>query len=476
MTGQALWQAEDVVRAVRGSSLHEQSWQASGVSIDSRTVVPGDLFVAIKGPAQDGHDYVAAAFANGAAAAIVSRQPAQAPSGAPLVFVEDTLEALRELGRAGRERTKAKIIAVTGSVGKTSSKEMLRLCLSAVGHAYANPGSLNNHWGLPLSLANLPPEADFGVFELGMNHAGELSDLSRLARPHVALITTVEAAHLEFFANVEAIADAKAEIFEGMEANGAAILNRDNPHYARLAAAAKNCGVKKILSFGHDDKADARLAAYAASPEGGKIDAVLSGTKIHYTLGAAGKHLALNSLGVLLACTAAGANAEACAMTLARYSPPKGRGVVQTIMLSDGMLTLIDDSYNANPASVRASIGVLASRAPAKSGRRILVLGDMRELGKTSSALHAALAENIIAANIDLVFCCGAMMRHLYEALPEKLRGGFAPDSAILAPLVADAVRGGDIVTVKGSNSMNMPAVIAAIKTLGIDPQQKKAV
>ena len=476
MTKLPLWQAEDVVRAVRGRCLHEQSWSADGVSIDSRTTEPGDLFIALQGPAHDGHDHVAAAFAAGASAALVSRQPMQVPPDAPLIFVDDTFLALQALGRAGRDRAQGTIIAVTGSVGKTSTKEMLRLALGAVGKTHANRGSLNNHWGLPLTLACLPPDANYGVLEMGMNHAGELEELSALARPDIAVITTVEAAHLEFFASTEAIADAKAEIFEGMSESGVAILNRDNPHYASLVAAAKGRGIKKIMSFSKEGKADAALVDCAVTPEGSAVNAVIAGHPVHYALKARGMHLVQNSLAALLTSFAASGKAEECAAALAHYQPPKGRGVSQSVALPDGeSFTLIDESYNASPAAVRAVIGVLATIVPARSGRRLLVLGDMRELGPTASALHAELAPAILAAKVSLVFCCGEMMRNLYDALPQALRGGYVPDSASLAPLVAQVIRADDVVTVKGSNSLKLSLVIDALKSLNVATPQKIA-
>jgi UDP-N-acetylmuramoyl-tripeptide--D-alanyl-D-alanine ligase len=474
MTEKILWRAEDVVRTVRGSSLHEQGWTAQGVSIDSRTTTSGDLFIALKGPTHDGHDHVGAAFAAGAAAALVSRQPTQVPPGAPLIFVEDTMAALQALGHAGRARARGKIIAVTGSVGKTSTKEMLRLSLGAIGQTFANPGSYNNHWGVPLSLANLPPDAEYGVFELGMNHAGELAILSAMTKPDIAIITNIEAVHLEFFASTEAIADAKAEIFQGMNESGVAILNRDNPHYGRLAEAAKRRGLKKILSFGRDSKADARLIDCAVTREGCAVNAVISGYNIHYSIGSPGAHLVLNSLGALLAASAATKNIDASAAALAHYKPPKGRGVCLKITLEEGgMFTLLDESYNASPASMRAAIGILAQMIPAAGGRRLLVLGDMRELGASSRDFHTGLAADIIAAKIDSVFCCGEMMRHLYDILPEALRGAHTADSATLAPLIAQAVRADDVVTVKGSLSMNMNHIVTTLKALeSISPRK----
>ena len=476
MTIESLWQAEEVLRAVRGRGLHEQTWHARGVSIDSRTVMRGDLFIALKGPIHDGHDHVAAAFAAGASAALVSRQPSQVTSDAPLIFVDDTLVALQQLGRAGRARAKGKIIAVTGSVGKTSTKEMLRVALGAAGHTYANQGSYNNHWGVPLSLASLPADADYGVFEMGMNHAGELTELSALASPHIVLITTIEAVHLEFFPSLDAIADAKAEIFQGMSEDGIVILNRDNGYFPRLATAAKNRGIKKIMSFGRDSKSDARLVDCAVTVEGCAVNATVNGYNIHYSIGAPGLHLVQNSLGALLTATIASGKPDACAGALANYKPPKGRGVTQQVSLGDGgAFTLIDESYNASPASVRAAIRVLAQIAPAAGAKRILVLGDMRELGATSPALHAELAGAIAEAKIDKVYCCGAMMKHLYDALPEAMRGAHTDDSAALAPLVAQNVHAGEVVSVKGSNSMKLSLVIDALKALDTTAPRKIA-
>ena len=427
MTTHVTWTAVDVVNAAHGHCLHEQTWQAHGVAIDSRTLQPGDLFIALQGPTHDAHEYVAQAFAAGCSAAIVARQPSQVPAGSPLIFVDDTFKALERMGQAGRQRAQGRILAVTGSVGKTSSKEMLRLMLSAVGPTYANEGSLNNHWGVPLSLARLPTDAHFGIFELGMNHAGELGPLSKMVQPDVALITTIEAVHLEFFSKVEDIADAKAEIFQGVKPDGTVVLNRDNPHYARLASVAKSLGLKTILTFGHESKNDARLLTYTATANGCHVKADIKGRIIEYSLGAAGLHSALNSLGTLLAASAAGGEFDACVAALAQYHPPQGRGLIQTIELTNGIITLIDESYNASPVAVRASINVLAQLIPStSSGRRLMVLGDMKELGTLSPTLHRELVQDLMSHKIDRVFCCGEMMAHLYNALPESMRGGYA--------------------------------------------------
>lgn len=461
------WSVDDVLRAVCGKLLHPQDWTAHGVSIDSRTVSKGDLFIAIKGDAFDGHDFVRAAIDAGACAAIVSRQPSQVPPDAPLIFVEDTMEALQALGQAGRARAKAKIIAVTGSVGKTSTKEQLRLMLGAVDDTFANEGSLNNHWGVPLTLARLPQDAKYAVIEIGMNHAGELGPLSKSVAPHVALITNVEAVHLEFFETTEAIANAKAEIFEGMDSKGVAVLNHDNPHFARLAAIARAHGIKKILSFGRDAKSDAKLLSLTPEEASCTVQATLMGKPITYTVGAAGAHFAFNALGALLGCSALGADTDLCAQALAAYRQPNRRGSRQCVTRPDGgTITLIDETFNASPVATQAAIDVLGQTSlPSNTGRRIAVLGDMRELGPEGPALHADLADALLRNQIHQVYCCGELMSHLYNAIPPEMRGGFAMTSSELAPLVAADVHSGDVVMVKGSKSMHMEYVVQAVST-----------
>jgi len=472
------WQAQDVLRAVRGQSLHPQDWTARGVSIDSRTTHPGDLFVAIKGDALDGHAYVHKAVEAGACAALVAKRPPQVPPDFPLIAVEDTFTALQDLGRVGRARSHAKIVAVTGSVGKTSSKEQLRLMLGSVKDTYATEGSLNNHWGVPLSLSRLPQDFGYGIFEIGMNHAGELSPLAREVLPHVALITNVEAVHLENFPSVEAIADAKAEIFLGMDPAGIAVINRDNPHFARLLAAARTQGLKKVLGFGRDPKSDGRLLKLTMDDEGSTIEAVILGEKITFRLAAPGAHLAFNALGTLLACAAANADIELCAEALSAYRPPQGRGTRQTIALSSGgSFTLIDETYNASPIATQAALALLGQTTLPPGGRRIAVLGDMRELGPTSPALHAGLAQKLVENKIDIVHCCGDMMMHLHAALPASMRGCHMPDSESLAPLVRESVQAGDAVLVKGSHSMHMEIITGALRALAAesDPARRCA-
>jgi UDP-N-acetylmuramoyl-tripeptide--D-alanyl-D-alanine ligase len=462
-----LWHGHDVALCTRGAvpPPSTQNWAATGVSIDSRTVTKGDLFIALKGPAHDGHDHVAAALRAGAMAALVSHIPANLPPNAQLVIVQDTFIGLQDLGRRARARAQGKIIAVTGSVGKTGSKEQLRTMLTACGNVAASQGSFNNHWGVPLSLALLPETAHFGVFELGMNHAGELQDLSRQVQPHVALITNVEAVHLEFFASVAAIADAKAEIFMGMNAASTAVLNRDNPHYARLVGHARTQGIQNILSFGSTVGVDAQLLDYTAEAESGFIQAQIFGKPLRFRIGAAGLHYAFNALGTLLAAHAAGADMATCAAALAAYHPPSGRGARQTIPLPQGgMITLIDESYNASPVATRAAIQTLGQTTPSKNGRRIAVLGDMRELGATAPQLHADLATPLSEAKIDQLYCCGHIIEGLFATVPSAMRGAYASDSKTLAPKVAAALRDGDVVLVKGSKSVHMELIITALQ------------
>jgi UDP-N-acetylmuramoyl-tripeptide--D-alanyl-D-alanine ligase len=459
-----LWTAEDAARATHGSI--GVSWAASGISIDSRSLSPGDLFVALLGPKFDAHDFVADAIGRGAAAAMVSRAPQGGGADSPLLVVEDTLEALVDLGRAARDRTGARVIGVTGSVGKTSVKEALKLVLSAQADTVASEGSLNNHWGVPLSLARVPRNAAFAIVEMGMNHPGEIAPLARMASPDVAVVTTVEAVHKAHFASVEAIADAKAEIFSGLRPGGAAVLNRDNAHYARLAGAARRAGAGRLVTFGRHADAEVRLVAAEPDSEGSHVHVRWAGGTLDFLLSVPGNHWIMNSLCVLAAVAAAGADVPAAAAMLRHFAPPKGRGQSHLIQLAGGVLHLIDDSYNASPVSVAASLDVLGRALPGPGGRRIAVLGDMLELGDDSAALHAALAGPLRQHGIDLVFTAGPMMAHLFAALPAAMRGGHAADSLALAPLVAAAARPSDIVSVKGSAGSRMNVVVRALTAL----------
>jgi len=464
-----LWSAAEAAQATGGRSTRD--WRADGVSIDSRSVKRDELFVALKGPNFDGHDYVAAALKAGAAAALVQRVPTGLPADAPLLVVEDTMAGLEALGQAARRRSAATFLAVTGSVGKTGTKEMLRLALGAGGVTYASAGNLNNQWGVPLSLANMARDCAYAVFELGMNHPGEIGPLSRQVRPKVAIVTTVEPAHLEFFPSVEAIADAKAEIFEGMDADGIAILNRDNPHFRRLAKSATERGVGRVVSFGRHAEAQARLVDSTLGAAASRIAADILGEQVDYRLQMPGLHWALNSLAVLAAAKCVGVDLAAAAAALAALQPLKGRGQRVKIPVVGGSIELIDESYNASPAAMRAAFQVLAQTRPGSGGRRVAVLGDMRELGETARLLHADLAPELKAARADLVFTCGPLMEWLHVSLPEGIRAVHAPDSRALVAPVVDAVRAGDVVLVKGSLGSRMAPIVEALRALADTPR-----
>ncbi|HUJ99342.1 MAG TPA: UDP-N-acetylmuramoylalanyl-D-glutamyl-2,6-diaminopimelate--D-alanyl-D-alanine ligase [Stellaceae bacterium] len=453
-----LWTAAEAVAATGGRATRE--WLASGVSIDSRSVAPGDLFIALAGPKFDGHDFVAAALAKGAAAALVARMPPGADANAPLLLVADTMAALEELGRASRRRCAAQIIGVTGSVGKTGTKEALKRALERQGAAFASAGSLNNQWGVPLSLARMPRETRWGIVEMGMNHPGEIDALSRLVRPDVAVITTIEPAHLGFFPSVAAIADAKAEIFVGMEQSGAAVLNRDNVYFARLAEAARARGITRILGFGTHPDATVKLIDSHLYATASAVTASVMGEIVDYCIAIPGQHWVMNSLAVLGAVKAAGGDVGIAAAAMSSLQPLDGRGRRHRIATGEGSAELIDESYNASPASMRAALAVLGTMIPGKGGRRIAVLGDMLELGDDAERLHAELAQPIIDAGVALVFTVGPNMRALYDALPKRLRGGHAATSAEMAEIVARRLRPGDIATVKGSFGSRMAEVV----------------
>jgi UDP-N-acetylmuramoyl-tripeptide--D-alanyl-D-alanine ligase len=464
MTPRALWDVAAMAAAmgaVRQGSLPQS---VCGLSIDSRTIAPAEAFFAIA-DRRDGHDFVAAALAAGAALAVVAAdRRGQFSEDAPLLVVPDVLAGLRDLAAAARARTHAKIVGVTGSVGKTSTKEALRLALSSDGETHASIASYNNHWGVPLSLARCPAGARYAVLEMGMSHAGEIAPLSRLARPHVAAITTIAPVHLEFFGSLDKIADAKAEIFLGLEAGGAALINRDIAQFNRLKRRAMEAGAARIVSFGEHAKADARLVKCALHPLCSTVVAQIFGTELTYKVGAPGRHLVDNSLAVLAAAVLVGADLALAALALSGLKAVAGRGSTIEIELPGGSAVVIDESYNANPASVAAALALLRQARIGPQGRRIAVLGDMLELGSKGPTLHRSLAKHIAAQEIDLVFCCGPLMRNLWQALPASRRGGYAEDAAALEACVLTAVRAGDVVTVKGSLGSRMAPIVAALQ------------
>ena len=448
----------------------------SGISIDTRTITHGELFVALKGDNRDGHDFINAALSAGAGAALVHEWPEEVPGDAPLLVVEDTMKALEALGHAGRARTGAKVIAVTGSVGKTSTKDMLRAMLAGQGATHAAEKSYNNHWGVPLTLARMPAETQYAVIEIGMNHPGEITPLSQMAKPDVAIITTVEAVHLEAFDSVEQIADAKAEIFAGLSPNGLAILNSDNRHFDRLAAQ----NPAPVLRFG--ETGDLRLISAEIVDTATILKAEIDGHPVVVKIGAPGRHFARNALAALGAVEAVGADLARAALTLATWSPPGGRGQRQKLQLGpggiDGEVTLIDDSYNANPASVRAALEVLSAARTTdnvgrhEKGRRIAFLGDMLELGPSEDRMHADLVDAL--DGIDIVHCCGPLMRHLHNALPPEKRGLWAQDAAALAKRAPRLLDAGDVCMVKGSLGSAMRHVVGAVQSLGAPPASEE--
>lgn len=468
-----LWTSKAADAATGGQS--SASWTASGVSIDSRTLAEGDLFVALQ-DARDGHDFVAAAFEAGASAALVERRPEGVGEDSPLLVTLNVLKALEKLGAAARARTDAKIVGVTGSVGKTGVKEMLRACLSPSGATHAPEKSYNNHWGVPLTLARMPSATRYAAIEMGMNHRGEIAPLSRLTRPDAAIITTIAPVHMAAFGSEIDIAYAKSEILQGLKPGGAAILNRDIPHFARLRDVARTRG-QKVISFGASDASDVRLVSVRVVDRSTVVKASLHGRELMFKIGAPGRHLAMNALSALAAVDAIGADLGRATLALSAWTAPEGRGSRWRISLGadgiDGHIELIDESYNANPTSARAALEVLGA-APAidgvgriTKGRRIAFLGDMLELGPDERAMHAAIADADEMAQVDLIYCCGPLMKSLHEALPKAKRGEWFENSAELAAHVRRALDAGDVAMVKGSLGSRMALVVEAIRRIG---------
>jgi len=457
------WGTHEVVKAVGGKCPGQ--WMATSVSIDTRTMETGALYIAIKGEKMDGHAFVADAIAKGAVAAIVS-QPIDGVGAEHLVIVKDTEVALQDLGIAARARSSAQFVGVTGSVGKTGCKEMLAAALSSNGKTFATKGNLNNHLGVPLSLVNMPLDTQYAVIEMGMNHPGEIARLSHWAKPDVSIITTVDAVHIEFFDSVEGIADEKATIFDGMGGKGVAILNADNPHYERLSAYGVKKELDRIISFGSAQSALSRMLSYQIEDMHSIVEATVAGTHISYRIGTIGKHWALMSVAVLSAIDALKADLAKAAASLAAFTEPKGRGQIKKLAVKGGHLRLIDDSYNASPVSMKGAIEkvVELKQASKEPVRTVVILGDMLELGERSKDLHVGLVPTLVNNQIDLVFAAGAFMHHLYEALPESMRGAYSENSRELAPKVVSALQGRDLVLVKGSRGSRMDIVVDAVE------------
>ena len=458
-----LWTSNDA--AIATGAAETADWCADGVSIDTRTLKKGDLFIALRGPKYDGHHFVAEAIDKGAAAAIVDRKPAKLSRNTPILLVEDTLKALRNLGQYARRKTSAKIIAVTGSVGKTGTKDALFHVLSGQGKTTASLASHNNHFGVPLSLARMNADDKFGIFEIGMSQKGEIASLSKLVLPHIAIITTIEAAHIEFFKSLEEIADAKGEIFQGLDKNGTAILNLDNPHFTRLRKSASQQKIKNIISFGSKSTANAKIISSTISNEGSNNEATIFGRRIRYWLNLPGTHHITNSLAVLATIHALDVNLESAAKTLGEIQALPGRGRHHKLLLPSGTFTLIDESYNANPASMKAAIKTLGSIQIAFQGRRIAVLGDMKELGRESKKFHADLGSYLVKNGIDRVYATGNDIRAMFDELPKTIQGKFSSCIEIVLESLLEELCTGDVVMVKGSFTSGMRHVASVLRS-----------
>ncbi|MBV7409351.1 UDP-N-acetylmuramoyl-tripeptide--D-alanyl-D-alanine ligase [Maritimibacter sp. DP1N21-5] len=468
----SLWTAAEAAHATGGQAVG--NWSVSGVSIDTRTLAAGDLFVALK-DARDGHDFVAQALSRGAGAALVSRIPEGVKSDAPLLIVDDVLQALERLGAAGRKRVQGRVVAVTGSVGKTSTKEMLRTVLGRQGRCHAAEASYNNHWGVPLTLARMPVETDFAVIEIGMNHPGEIAPLARLARPNVAIVTTVAAAHLEAFENVEGIAREKASIFDGLEPAGVAIVNGDLDVSPLLVARAiERAG--RFETFGERGGNTLCLTHVNLTGEATVLQARIGGIDHLIRLSTSGRHFAMNALAVLGAVRALGGDVTLAARDLALWGPPSGRGTREEVLLDPVehyAITLIDDAFNANPTSVAAALEVLAATPPTDGigrvarGRRLAILGDMLELGPDETAMHRDLADLSHFDDIDVVHCVGTRMRALWERLPADQQGQWTETAEAMAAEVRHLIDAGDVLLIKGSKGSYVSRVVDAVRKLG---------
>ena len=467
----SLWTSADAALATGGDST--TVWNAQGVSIDTRTIKPGDLFVALT-DIRDGHDFVAQALDKGAAAALVTHRPADVGTNAPLLIVPDVLAALEDLGRAARARTTGRIAAITGSVGKTSVKEMLRTVLSRQGNCHAAEASYNNHWGVPLTLARMPADCDYAVIEIGMSNPGEITPLSQMAQPHVAMVTTVAAAHLASFDNLAGIAVEKACIMDGLLPRGIAVLNGDIDTSQILQDHAAEMRIKKTL-FG-EQNGDWTVKDVRLKGDVTIINASHADQHYLFKLSVPGRHFAMNAVGVLAVTDALGADPVAASLDIARWVPPAGRGtreVIVTDAANEENLELLDDAFNANPTSLTASLEVLGAAKPTDNvgrivkGRKIAILGDMLELGADAVQMHQDIADCAFIQEIDLVHCAGPLMHHLWQALPDEKRGQWAETAQDLVRQTARLVDAGDVVLVKGSKGSNISLVVDAIRKLG---------
>jgi UDP-N-acetylmuramoyl-tripeptide--D-alanyl-D-alanine ligase len=459
-----LWTGSELAEAMHGRPVNQMPQAVTGISIDSRTLKPGDAFFAIKGDNFDGHDFATAAAAAGASVLVISenRLPALGRLTIPLMVVTDVLQALCELGITARARTAAKIIGVTGSAGKTTTKEALRHVLGQTGSVHASAASFNNHWGVPLTLARMPRDTEFGVFEIGMNHAGEITPLTRMVRPDIAIITLIAAAHLGHFKDLNEIARAKAEIFEGVVDGGHALINRDDAKFPLLEKLAKKAGVGHVHGYGEHERAKVRLLNAECLDDGSAITARVFGEEITAKIGVPGRHVVQNMLAVLGAASLAGADMTRVVGALATLNAEKGRGERHILKAGSGAFTLIDESYNANPASMRAALDVLAASPIEGKGRRIAVLGDMLELGSHSKELHEALAEPVRAAKVDRLYLAGAEIKPLADAVPNDIHCEYEKSADVLIDSLLAVAQPGDVIMVKSSNGIGFSRIVKA--------------
>ena len=451
-----LW-TSDAIATATGGTVHG-SFRADGVTFDSREVMPGDLFIALKGEATDGHRFVNGAKDKGAAGFLVSE-----PVEAPHVLVADTTEALNALGAAARARSAATIVGITGSVGKTGTKEALKAALDrfAPGEVHASVKSYNNHTGVPLSLARMPADARFGIFEMGMNHAGELAALTRLVRPHVALVTWIASAHREYFDSDAAIADAKGEIFQGLVESGTAIIPFDSEHRDRLIGHSLG---SPFVTFGEGEGADVRALRHALHPDCTTVTADVQGETLTFKIGMPGRHWLNNALGVLAAVKAVGGDLGLAGLALAEMNGLPGRGRRFRVDRDGGQAVVIDESYNANPASMAAALGVLGGTTPAARGRRLAVLGSMKELGKDSSRFHADLAPAVVGAGVERAILVGSETQPLADALRRQIKVEQVDDAAAAIAAVERTLGRDDVLLVKGSNSVGLGRLVAHLQ------------
>lgn len=455
-----------------------ESWEGRDVSIDSRTLEPGNVFIALKGEQFDGHNFLEQAFAQGASAAVISQDIPSDLSKYPFIKVKDTMEALNALGQWSRSQTTAKIIGITGSVGKTTCKEMLGHILASYGETISSPASYNNHYGVPFSLTKLNPSTEFGIFEIGMNHPGEISPLSKMVKPDIAIITRIAQAHIGQMGSLNAIAQEKASIFHGLSGLNKAILNHDDPFYEIIRDAAQlNNSQTEFISFGEHLESTVRLINFEQNFENNlsAVEFTVNGKSYHFHLNTTGKHLALNALGLIGIVYALGLDITTALKHIESFEFPLGRGRFTKMPLQNGSVTIIDDAYNANPCSMEASLNILANLPKVNHGRRIAVLGEMRELGNLSVSLHKALAHTIQELPIDLVLTCGTEMQTCYDALPVHLQGGHYQSAADIINIIREILKPDDIALFKGSNGIGIHKIIKFLVGTSSTAQHKVA-